>query len=309
MNKALLPYFAKKTPGLTRAISRQGIKLRKNSPHIFFVGGVVGTVASTVMACRATLHLPETLGEIQTDLDALKEIKRDNENPSYPVKSSDEEFAKDAAYVYLKSVGKIGRLYGPSLAVGVVSISALTGAHVQLSRRNTALMAAYTTLQAAYENYRSRVEDEFGHDKELDLYHAKVGEEQVEGSDEMTPILDASKGSPYARWFEEGNQHWLRNAEYNRLFIEAQQNWANDRLQAKGHLFLNEVYDFLGFDRTPEGAVVGWVVGDNASDLADGYVDFGIYSRSDALNIEFINGYDPRVLLDFNVDGVIYKLI
>lgn len=293
MNPVLLPLIAKKAPKISRLIGRQTLSLKKNAPHIFFVGGAVGMVTSTVMACKATLKLPETLEEIENDLGVLKELRHDDINVNYP----SNEITKDTAYVYGKSAGKLLRLYGPAAGVGLVSLGALTGAHVNLSRRNTALMAAYATLSTAYENYRERVAKEFGKDEELDLYHAKVDEIQIEGSDEVTPVVDSSQWSPYARMFDEKSEHFVKNAEYNRLFLTAQQNWANDILTARGHLFLNEVYDMLGFDRTPEGSVVGWFRGGDGDD----YVEFGFHEV-----IDFINGYEPRVILDFNVDGVIY---
>lgn len=301
MNVAILPQIAKRSPGLARFLGRKTLEVRKNAPHIFFAAGIAGSVTSTVMACRATLKLPDTLDEIQHDIDLVKEIHKDHNDPNYPRKNSNEDVAKDTVYVYAKAVSKLGRLYGPSMAVGVVSISALSGAHINLTRRNTALMAAYTTLSTAFDNYRDRVEQQYGRDEELDLYHAKVAEKEHEGESEVVPVVDSGKWSPYARFFDEGSPHWVKNAEYNKLFLDCQQNWANDRLRARGHLFLNEVYDMVGIPRTKEGSVVGWFIGDNADPNADGYVEFGHYNATD-----FINGYEPRVILDFNVDGVIF---
>ena len=300
MNKTLLPMLAKKAPGVSQFIGRKSLILKKNAPHIFFAGGVAGVVTSTVMACRATLKLPETLDGIQQDMDALKEHREDNNNPTYPAKSPDEEVAKDTIYVYAKAAGKLGRLYGPAIGVGVVSISALTGAHVNLTRRNTALMAAYTSLSTAFESYRARVEDQYGRDEERDLYFAKVDEKQNEEGTDVTPVVDKGQWSPYARFFDEASSSFVKHPEYNRLFLSNQQNWANDRLNAIGHLFLNEVYDMLGLERSREGSVVGWLVGGDG----DGYVDFGFHEA-----LDFMNGYEPRVILDFNVDGVIYDKI
>jgi hypothetical protein len=287
----VLPLLAKKaSPAVSQFIGRKGLIAKKQSPHIFFTAGVIGTVTSTVLACRATLKLSETLDEIQTNVDAIK---------ADPIANDDKD--RQLTHAYIHGGLKLGRLYGPSLAVGVVSISALTGAHINLSRRNTALMAAYTAVQNAYDNYRERVRNELGAERELDLYHARVGLEQSDSGDEVK-ISDPNKWSPYARFFDEGSTQFEKNAEFNRLFIQCQQNYLNELLRARGHVFLNEVYDALGLDRSQAGAVVGWVIGDQG----DNFIDFGMYEAS---NSQFLNGWEPRILLDFNVDGVIFNKI
>jgi hypothetical protein len=85
------------------------------------------------------------------------------------------------------------------------------------------------------------------------------------------------------------------------MFLRAQQQWANDRLHAHGYIFLNEVYEALGLERSQAGQLVGWKLNGNG----DGYVDFGLYSIGDESNRAFVNALEPVVLLDFNVDGPI----
>lgn len=294
--KSILPVLASKaSPTLSQFIGRKSLVLKKQAPHIAFGVGIVGTVTSTVMACRATLKLPDTLTEIENDLNFVKSrkdfIRRDDEGSQ----------AREAALIYTQSALKLGRLYGPSLAVGVVSIGALTGAHINLTRRNTALMAAYVAVSKAYEDYRDRVRDELGPERELDLYNARVGTKETEDGDEVKTV-DPNKWSAYARFFDEGSTQFEKDAERNRLYIQCQQNYLNNLLQARGHVFLNEAYDALGLDRSSAGSVVGWVIGDDG----DNFIDFGLFEAS---NSQFLNGWEPRILLDFNVDGVIYDKI
>ena len=89
------------------------------------------------------------------------------------------------------------------------------------------------------------------------------------------------------------------------LFLRTQQNYANDLLKARGHLFLNEVYSMLGIPHTSAGAIVWWTIGAGG----DNYVDFGIFTRDSQVVREFVNGYERSILLDFNVDGVIWDMI
>lgn len=110
---------------------------------------------------------------------------------------------------------------------------------------------------------------------------------------------------PYARWFDETCMAWTNDSESNKFFILMQQSYANELLKAKGHLFLNEVYDMFGIPRTRAGQVVGWIY-DVQNPIGDNFVNFGLYEQ---YNAKFINGYEKSVLLDFNVDGEIVSRI
>jgi hypothetical protein len=110
--------------------------------------------------------------------------------------------------------------------------------------------------------------------------------------------------SGYARFFDESSVQWRSDYTHNTFFLKTQQNYANDLLKIQGHVFLNEVYDLLGLPRSSAGALVGWVY--EGDDIGDNYIDFGIFAPE---NVDALNGYVPRFLLDFNVDGVIYDAI
>ena len=118
----------------------------------------------------------------------------------------------------------------------------------------------------------------------------------------------ANSYSMYARFFDdECFPKWRKDAVFNNMFLVQQQRYANDLLKSRGHLFLNEVYDMLGMTRTKVGQLVGWVY-DEQNPIGDNHVDFGIYNNLEA-NLNFINGWDSTILLDFNVDGFILDKI
>lgn len=269
----------------TRAFGRSSLTIKRNSPHILFGAGVVGVIGSTVLACRATLKMEDSFDEMTTDIEAAKEMNDQ----------------KDVAYAYVRNGVRLLEAYWPALALGGVSIALLTGSHVQLTRRNAALTAAYSALHTAYLEYRSRVREEVGEEKEKDLYYGVTLEEAKNeaGKAAKFKTVDPNATSPYARFFDEGSPNWHKNAEFNRLFIQCQQNWLNNLLQARGHVFLNEAYDALGIERSSAGAVVGWMINDEG----DNFIDFGMF---EAHQRGHVNGYEPSILLDFNVDGVIY---
>jgi hypothetical protein len=283
---------------ITRTIGRATLKVSHNSPHILFGAGVIGVVGATVLACRATLKLEKAVEGLQYDVNAIKSTEYTNDE------RGENADRKDLAYAYLKGTLEITKLYAPAVAVGGLSLVALTGSHVQLSRRNTALTVAYTGLHQAYNEYRSRVRGYIGDEKERDLYHG-VELQKVEGADgkkHEVKVGDPNKLSVYAKIFDESNVNWSKDPELNRLFITCQQNYLNHRLAATGHVFLNEVYDALGFDRTQAGQIVGWVLNHDG----DNYIDFGMFNCDSS---RFINGWERSIVLDFNVDGVVFDKI
>ena len=102
-----------------------------------------------------------------------------------------------------------------------------------------------------------------------------------------------------ARWFDENATGWTKNQEINHVFLCQQERYANEKLRAQGYLFLNDVYDMLGFKRTARGQVLGWIYNKH-NPVGDNYVDFGL---NEPRNRGFVNGYKKSILLDFNVDG------
>ena len=302
---------------ITRAFHRVGFKLKKHSPEILVAGGIVGTVTATVMACKATTKLDQILDKAQNDIEAIHEAIEHPE--TLPEPYTEQDGKKDLTIVYTKTAVDLAKLYGPAVLVGTVSITAILAGHNILRKRNVALAAAYTAVDKSFKEYRGRVVDRFGEalDKELRYnIKAKEVEEVVTNEDGTETVVKtvvnepnlASKYSDYAKIFDCGCKGWTKNPEYNLNFLRDTQKYANDLLQARGHLFLNEVYDMLGFDRTEAGALVGWIY-DDENPVGDNEVDFGIYNPNNHQCSRFVNGWERSIVLDFNVDGPIYNKI
>jgi len=292
---------------VTSKMGRQMLQVQKHSPGILFGAGVVGVVASTVLACRATLHLEEVLLESKANLDDAKNLRE-----TKPEVYTEEKFHQDRAYLYVRSIVKLGKLYGPAIVLGSLSVAALVGSHNILNSRNASLTAAYVTVEKAFDEYRQRVVGEVGEERELEIRHnsEKVSKtvEDKNGPKKKQVSVPGANPSKYAKFFDTDNANWDTTPEYNYLFLRGQQTYANHRLQANGHVLLNDVYDALGMERTKEGCVVGWV---KDSKEGDNYIDFGIFDNTDgAMRVhDFVTGREGCILLDFNVDGLVYDLI
>ena len=292
---------------LTRAIGKAGLTLKKHSPEILATVGTVGVVASAVMACKATTKISEILDDTNDQLNTIREAANTHELAD---QYSAEDAKKDTTIVYVQTGVKFVKLYGPAVAVGVVSLGCLLGSNHILRKRNIALAAAYTAVDKSFKAYRGRVVERFGEEMDRELrYNIKAKEVQEIVTDEngnettVTSTIEVPEinhdNSEYARCFDETCIGWTRDPEYNMMFVTQIQNWANDRLQSKGYLYLNEVYEMLGFQRTKAGQVVGWLYNGDG----DNYVDFGIFNIKDKQKRRFVNGYEKSIWLDFNVDG------
>jgi hypothetical protein len=294
---------------ITSRAGRTALVASKHSPRLLFGTGLVLMAGTVVTACRGTLHLEETISEIQTMRDDIRAV-----NARHPERYSDREITKLNYYVTAKGIAKIGKLYLPSIALGVAAVACLTASHNQLSRRNAGLSAALAATERALDSYRSRVRDAYGEDREMELWRGEK-EEKVpvlddEGRETKSTKKVKSGGgySPYARvWGKDTSNEWTPEApEYNLAKLRSVQERGTMILNSRGHLFLNEIFDELGLDRTSAGAVVGWRSVKYGG--RDGFVDLGVLRQgNDAEWLDFVTGKEDSILLDFNVDGEIWR--
>ena len=286
----------------TRSIGRTSLILKKYSPEILTGVGIATGVAAGVLAVRATLKVEPVIEKIQEDLAKVNDLQENSENLDPTV------VANLKGRVYGVGLLELTKLYWPAVSLGAASIGCIIGAHGIMKKRNAALVVAYNAVEKSFSEYRDRVASKLGEDEEKSIrYNVQENEvvDEETGKKKVVTTVGSGHISPYAKFFDEYSQYWDRNAEYNLIFLRAQQNYANDRLNARGHLFLNEVYESLGIPHTQAGAVVGWTI----SKDGDNFVDFGIYDISNDKAREFVNGIEKSILLDFNVDGVIYDKI
>ena len=301
-----------KSVGLT--FNKIGFQIQKKSPEILVVAGIAGVVVSAVMACKATIKATEVAEETKDTIDEIHEAEEAGVTKAGKEYSA-EDTKKDLTTAYIQSGIKYAKLYAPAVILGAASITCIVASHHVLKKRNIALAAAYTTLDKSFKDYRNRVMERFGEQVEKEIrYNIKAKEIKKTVVDEdgkkekvkevvAVPAVDGwdpSQYSPYARKFDETHPQWTKNPEMNRYYLKCRQAQANDMLKSHGHLFLNEVYDMMGFPRTKAGAVVGWLYDPKRPELGDSYVDFGMYEIQEG---EDFDDYTKSYILDFNVVG------
>lgn len=288
--------------------SKAVMKLKKHSPEILVMAGIAGTVVSAVLACKATTKVAEILDETKGTLDTIHEGMETGAINGQEYTTEDGK--KDTVVVYAQTGMKLAKLYAPAIILGTLSITSILASNNILRKRNVALGAAYAAIDKSFKEYRGRVIERFGEQVDTELkYGIKAKKfEEIEVDPETgkkkkvkktVMVADPNLQSDYAVYFDSKSRNYETNPDYNRMFLKAQQAFANDKLQTRGHLFLNEVLDDLDLPRTPAGQIVGWT-----KDGPDGYVNFRIVE----VERETEDGrHEPALLLDFNVEGNIWE--
>ena len=303
---------------LRRTACQVGFTIKQHSPEILVIGGVTGVIVSAVMACRATTKMTAIVAKTKEQEEIVKKGVEDGEVVTETgIQSYTEEDAKSDIRIYRAKAGlEIAKVYAPAVVIGALSITSILASNNILRKRNVALAAAYAAVDKSFKEYQNRVIERFGENVNRELkYNIQTKKVEETVTDEETgktkkvktpvEVTDGNLLSPYARFFDAGNPNWEKDADYNFMFLRAEQNWANDKLRADGHLFWNDVLVRLGFDKCPEGQIVGWVY----DGTGDNYVDFGICDMKRERTRAFIEGYEPTIILDFNVDGDIWSLM
>lgn len=293
---------------VSKFAGRTGLKIQKYSPEILMVIGGVGFVGTVILACKETLKADQVLDEHARLMEKIEESK---EMAAELQEEYDEK--KNKTIVYAKTAAGFAKLYAPAVAVGSLSLACILVSNNIMKKRYLGAVAAYNAVSGAFETYRSRVREELGDEKDQQFRYGikkeTIETEVVDGKGKAKTKkeeVEVINGMPsqYARYFDASCPNWDENPEFCLSFLRAQETIATNMLTARGHVFLNEVYEMLGLPHTQAGAVVGWVYGNG-----DNCVDFGLYDPNNESARRFINGKENVILLDFNVDGVILDLI
>ena len=302
-------------------VHKVGFQLQRKSPELLVGLGIIGAITSAVLACKATTKAGKIIEEAN---DAISTIHQANENgvTNAGETYSEQDCKKDLAVAYVQTGVKFAKLYAPAVLLGAASVTSILASHNIMKKRNVALAAAYAAMDKSFKDYRGRVLERFGEQVEKELrYNIKaqeIEETVTDGKGKEKTVKktadvaqagwDPSRYSPYAKIFDESHPDWRKDAEQNLYYLKALQAQATDKLRSQGHLFLNEVYDMLGFKRTQAGAAVGWIY-DPRHPIGDDFVDFGMYEVRREKAVDFVNGYERSFILDFNVVGDITSLL
>lgn len=308
----------KKTELATKAsqiLVKTKLGIKKHSPEILVATGIGTGIIAAVIACKQTIKANDIIAVARENLQHIKNAKELAANNEVEYTEEDEQADRETIGKQI-TIGMV-KTYALPVGLGILSITCILAGHHILKKRNVALAAAYSALSTDFMNYRKRVVDKYG--KDVDFMLKNGLEKQIVANQVVDPetgevketkeevlTYDGDKLSQYARIFDEvGSTQWTPSADHNRAFLLMEQNYFNERIRTRGYIFLNEVYERLGFRPTKAGSVVGWVY-QNAD--YEG-IDFGIFTAHTQKAAEFLEGTEPSIILDFNVQGDILSLV
>lgn len=296
---------------ITTAFYTGVARISKHAPTILSVTASAGVIATGYLAWKAGTRFEDVEGR---DWDRRKECLRNAD--TIPDEDVPKIERKNRILFILDTV----RTVAPAAIVGAATITMIYFSNSISKKRLAAMGAAYATLQTAFDGYKRTMVEALGEESVEKILKPKlpnVGKsaEEILSSDNKSDAANVSDSvvnslkalSLYARIIaEESSTCWDPNEDYTSQNIAAVQLWANRRLERKGHLFLNEVFDQLGLSRTREGAVVGWL----KNGEGDNYVSFGDFDASIyRVPSDDYTRVDSNFIVDFNVDGVIWDRI
>lgn len=313
--------------GVSRAATKCLLGLRKASPEIALAAGLVGTIATTVFACKQTTKLDGVLGPRKADIDLIHKNFEDKEFCK-KYNYTEKEKKRDIARVYLRVTWDMTKLYGPVLLAEAASLGLVLLSHGQLKARNASLSVALSSLTAAFNEYRNRVRAELGDEADqrfrYGLKNVQIAVKDDDGNEtgevQEVQTAELSKQDLYCRVFDEynsamsqrrikrksdgtpvyneyGNPVYIQDVEADMALLHCKEElWTSIKRTRKNHtVYLNEVLPDLGFDTVDYGQDVGWYG-------KDGSIDFRaqVVTRTDA-NGELYS----TIVLDFNCDGCV----
>lgn len=310
-----LPIVKKACNKLSLMGGRTKLKIQKNSPEILLGIGIVSFVGTIIAASKAAPKAEKILKKHTDDLKMIKDAKEIAKEQPNEYEYDEKLAVMDTMGVYGRAIADFSKLYAPTIGLAALSLTCILSSRNILKKRYLGAVVAYNAVSEVFETYRRRVRDEQGEimDRHF-MYGTELEEIEVTSVDEngkkkKEKMLvekdeqgdELSLPSENSVWFDENNRNWDPNPNFNMMFLRGQQNYWNDVLQTRGHVFLNEVLDSLGFEHTPAGALIGWLKG-----VGDNCVDFGLYNINRKSTRDFTNGLTNVVLLEFNHDGVIW---
>lgn len=310
---------------LTRFVGQLFLKTKKISPELCVVGGIVAGGAAIVMVGVKTWKNKEELAKEAEGVKNLtkKQVEKDSqEHPDWPIMKEEER--KKALITQTGCLAKVVvKTYWVPGLLAVGSVGMIWGGRTMLRKELSAATMAYATLLETFGQYRKKVAEVIGDEKEQEIaagYKMQDIVDEATGKVEKVPVVDPQANlSQYGFWFDEGHfdketGEWAwrnmthdRNKLVNRMKVVELEEKYTRQLRTIGYAWLEDVALDFGID--PDEAKkwhdIGWVWKENDENR----VEFGVLETKWQLPVN--KGFcddscsQNKCFVNPNVDGYI----
>ena len=211
--------------------------IKKNAPTILSGIGVIGVVATTVMAVKAT---PKALSILE--------------------QAEEEKGEKLSKWEKINTAGPV---YIPTVITGVATIVCILGANTISKRQQATLISAYALLDNSYKEYKKKTDELYGEEAGKQV-RSEIAKDKYTG-DEYS--LDNEK----ELYFDFYSGRYFESTPEAVLWAEYETNRA---MSVNGAVGLNEFYDFIGLEERPEYDSIGWSCGQTEEMYWHSWIEF-----------------------------------
>jgi len=293
---------------------------QKHAPEILLGVGIVSGVAAGVTACMATRKIDEVLEEPKDYIEKIHKLHDGELETKDDEEYTEKDYRRDLAKTYAQAGIQVIKLYWPTVMLTTLSITSILGSHHILRKRNAAITAAYIATNKGFKEYRKRVVDELGSDMDQHFKYGTVTEKidstvtdpETGKTKKVKEKVEVATAPPsdYVFYFDKTTSRaWEPSVDYNLMFLQGVQRYANQKFKAEGSMYLNRVLEDLDIKGTQVGQIAGWVFDPDRDDI-DNEIRFNMkpVKRNISTDPE-IPEYIDSIMLDFNVDGDILSLM
>lgn len=264
--------------------------LKKHSPELCLIGGIIGFGITIVLACKATTRVEEVLDEYEAAKAKIEKAKAAAVDPELPEQERPvftEEDEKKAKFDATKTMWLgMAKKYAPVALSAAISVGLFLTSYKIINGRLVGLMGAYTALDNGFKKYRKNVVDAVGEEKEREIRtgvkkqmgyvkekdetgkdvvvekEVLTGEQKTDHvfEDYMSVLFSRETSTEYVRGDQTYNRHKIRMAEKT----------INEDLFRNGFIFEKDLLERLGLPVTNESCLRGWVL-DPANPPKDSY--------------------------------------
>lgn len=204
--------------------------LSDHSPALLSGVAAAGVLMTAYLASRATFQAAELINE-HNQKDDIQDLWMDPK----------------------EKIRRYWKLYIPAAGTAVVTVSAIIGSQRIGARRAAGLATALTISERAFENYREKIIDKLGPQKEQKA-RDEIAQEETNRISAGTRELIVTEGAEVLCC--EGYSGRLFKSTIET--IKQAQNNFNYRVLNDGYASLTEFYHFIGLSKTSHSDEVGW---------------------------------------------------